>query len=304
MHPIDAAILRTVLYADIFHFPMSADEIHHFLIHCQVVPYSEVCARLDASPDLRRLLCHASGYYAWHERAEIIAIRQQRAGAAAALWTQALRYGRWLARLPFVRMVAVTGALSMENADDDDDLDYMIVTEPGRVWLARLFAVTLVRIVQIRGPIICPNYVVAANALTQNRRDLFIAHEVTQMIPLYGWSLYDDLRACNDWVRGELPNAETPFHTVQRITTGAGWTQLKRSLEALLGGGLGDRLEHWERQRKQRRFAGALQTPHSAAQVDETQVKGHFNDYGYSVMRAYRERLSRCGLVEQPVSGD
>ncbi|MFN8450301.1 MAG: hypothetical protein U0521_17370 [Anaerolineae bacterium] len=41
------------------------------------------------------------------------------------------------ARLPPVRMVALTGALVVRNAsDNDDDLDYVLVTRRG-AWIAR-----------------------------------------------------------------------------------------------------------------------------------------------------------------------
>lgn len=304
MNRIDSAILRTVLYADIFHFPMSAAEIHHFLIHNECVPLAIVDDRLQNSPYLREVLHYADGYYARYDRAEIIALRHQRKAAAAELWPQAVRYGRWLARLPFVRMVAVTGALSMENADSDDDLDYMVVTEPGRVWLARLLAVMMVRVVQLRGPIICPNYVVASNALAQTRHDLFIAHEVVQMIPLYGQAIYHELRDLNEWAAGELPNAGEPFHSAEPVTSGFGWSALKNGLEWLLGGQVGQWLENWEHRRKLRRFSEAMETPYSAALIDETQVKGHFNDYGHGVMREYHERLVSFGLIELPATGD
>jgi hypothetical protein len=304
MNRIECAILRTVLYADIFHYPMSAAEIHHFLIHDEAVTRAIVDDRLQNSPQLRQMLHEEGGYYARYDRAEIIALRHQREQAAAGLWVQAIKYGRWLARLPFVRMVAVTGALSMHNADEDDDLDYMIVTEPGRVWLARLFAVMLVRVVKIRGPLLCPNYVVASTALEQTRHDLFIAHEIVQMIPLYGQDIYEHMREINRWSDAEMPNAVKPFHDVERVTTGVLWSLLKRGMETMLGGRLGQRMEQWEHQRKLKRFADALETPHSAAQIDETQVKGHFNDYGHGVLLEYYERLNEFGLHELPATGD
>jgi len=53
--------------------------------------------------------------------------------AAAGIWPKAVGYGQAIARLPFVQMVAVTGALAMDNADAGDDLDYFIVTESDRL---------------------------------------------------------------------------------------------------------------------------------------------------------------------------
>lgn len=304
MDRLEIAILRTILYGDIFDFPMTAAEIHHFLIHDEALPPETVARTLRESERLGKLLYTEHGYYARADRPEIIALRCTREEAAPHLWEQARRYGRWLARLPFVRMVALTGALTMRNADAGDDLDYMLISEPGRVWLARLFAVILVRVVRLRGVTICPNYVVAADALHQSRQDLFIAHEIAQMVPLFGYDYYHQFRQINLWAEDHLPNAHSTFHTEPAHHLQGRWRACKRTAERLLSGRPGNMLEHWEYRRKLRRFATQMQTPHSAAELDASQVKGHFNDYGYAVMHAYADRLEAFGLIAQPAPGD
>lgn len=309
MHPLETAILRTVLYGDVFRFAMTVEEIHHFLIHDEAVSLAEVQAALARSALLRERLCMAQGYIACSP--ELIALRAERARVTQVLWARAERYGRWLARLPFVRMVAVTGALAMHNpAGEDDDLDYLIVTAGGRVWLARAGAVLLVRLARLRGVVICPNYVLAEDALTQTRDDLYIAHEVTQVVPLYGVAVYDALRCANPWTYNHLPNARAVYHAQPgEAGLGLGWGGLKRVLERLLSGRLGAALEAWEYRRKLRRFAREMQTPRSAARLDTTQVKGHFNDHGQRVLCHYQERLARYGVAHDgdarlPLAGD
>src|SRR5689334_1079757 len=128
MQPLEAAILRTVLYADVFDFPMKPEEIHHFLISDEPISLSEINQTLRQSRWLRQKLQHIDEYVIYKGRAEITRIRQKREAASQDLWPQALYWGRWLAALPFVRMVALTGALAVRNAaDGDDDLDYMLI---------------------------------------------------------------------------------------------------------------------------------------------------------------------------------
>jgi hypothetical protein len=234
----------------------------------------------------------ADGYVAVNS--ELIPVRAARSAVSERMWAQAQTYGRWLARLPFVRMVALTGALAMHNpSGENDDLDYLIVTARGRVWLARGFAVLLVRLARLRGTVICPNYVLAEDALKQSRQDLYIAHEVTQVVPLYGRSVYETLRAANRWTDIYLPNARCVFRDEAESHAEPIWAGLKRILEGVLSGKIGDALEGWEYRRKLRRFARDMQTPHSAARLDNTQVKGHFHDHGHLVLQRYRELL-RC----------
>src|SRR5690606_4906559 len=138
-----------------------------------------------------------------------------------------------------------------------------------------------------RGVIICPNYVLSENALAQQKRDLFIAHEICQMRPLYGQELYWRFRAINHWSCQHLPNAEALLDPTPEYALSPLWKRVKSGLEVVLGGLLGDMLERWEYRRKLRRFAGEMKHPHSAAQLDEQQVKGHFNDYGHPVLHKY-----------------
>lgn len=303
MEAIESAILRTVLYADVFHFALTPAEIHHFLIQDKPVDDDTVQEWLMNSAFLRQKLTCEAGYVVLHGREELIPLRAARDAASQVLWPRALRYGRWLSRLPFVRMVALTGALAMRNpTDSHDDLDYLLVTTPQRVWLARAFSIILVRLARLQGVEICPNYVLAESNLRQERHNIFIAHEVTQMVPLYGHQFYWQLRECNPWVYDYLPNADGVFHTEAEKLSGRGWKMFKSALESLLGGAIGDRLENWEYRRKLRRFATQMQTPHSSARLDANQIKGHFNDHGHFVLQQYAERLREYGLEQQPVA--
>jgi hypothetical protein len=305
LNPTEAAILKTVIYADIFDFPLTRPELHHYLIAENPISYEQIEHTLATSSVLHDALDFEGEYVICAGRHAIIAVRLKREAASVHLWNEALHYGDWLARLPFVRMVALTGALAVRNASDsDDDLDYVLVTTPGRVWIARAFAILLVRLAAQRGVVVCPNYVLAESALLQEKQDLFMAHEVAQMVPLYGLALYRAMRDQNDWVADYLPNASAAFYAEAERTPGRGWGWLKRGAELVLGGRLGDALENWEYRRKLRRFAADLQTPHSAAQLDDQHVKGHFNDHGHPVIQQFSERLRQYNLEALPLAGD
>jgi hypothetical protein len=303
LQPVDAAIMRTILYGDVFDCALTAEEIHHYLIHHQPVPMEVVCDALATSSYLRDQLYTENGYFTRADRRELIALRLERREIALAMWESAARYGRWLSRLPFVRMVALTGALAAQNPSrKQDDYDYLLVTQTGRVWLARAFAILLVRFGKLRGVVICPNYVLAEDALAQTRRNLFMAREVAQMVPFYGHHIYSAMREANRWTDGHLPNALTAFYIQLDTEKKDGWYRLKYGVEYLLGGWLGNRLEGWEYQRKLRRFAREMKTPNSAAQLDTAHVKGHFNDHGHPVLLHYFERLRAFQLDDSLIA--
>jgi len=303
MNAVEDAIIRTILYADVFNFPLTVEEIHHFLIAPLPLHLEQIRAALNGSPRLRAVIRRIDEFFVWEGRESIVAVRRQRDQAANLLLPQALFWGRWLARLPFVRMVAITGALSMRNCSDrDDDLDYLIVSAAGRVWLTRLLCVALVRIGKLHGVTICPNYVLAENALQQDRQDLFIAHEIVQMLPIHGMTTYAAIRASNAWVDCHLANASGPFYPLPDYAPGGLWSWIKRGLEWLLNGSLGSCIERWEYRRKLRRFASELSLPNHAARLDESRVKGHFRDHGHPVLIQYADRLRMAHVTTEEVT--
>lgn len=294
MQPLENSILRTLIYADVFHFPLTEVELHRYLIHYEPVSLQTVQNTLKQSTILQRYLCQADGYIALIDNPSIIDLRKQRESYTRSNWPKAERYGRWLAQIPFVQMVALTGALAVRNpSNPNDDYDYFLITRPGRVWMARLFAVILVRVVRLWGDELCPNYVLAADSLAQQRHDLFMAHEIAQMHLIFGTDLYQQMMSANAWTTRFLPNACTP-------QTPATLNQhLKNGLEWVFSGKLGDWIEAWEYRRKSERFRPKVDAPIADAVIDSSQAKGHFDDHGQRVMRQYEARLHDYGLNQK-----
>ncbi len=288
---VERAILRTVLYADIFSYPLTFSELHRYLIHPQPVDVDTLAYVLQTSAYLARCLEVCEGFITLRSRSELVALRQARQAHSNRLHYLAKAYAHRLASVPFVRMVALTGAVAMHNASHaNDDIDFMLVTAADRVWLARGLAIVLVYWARARGVSLCPNYVVAENRLAQNRQDLYVAHEIAQMLPLYGQAVYQRLWQENAWVNTLLANS-TPFTLSQEVAT----RRWKHAAERALKGGAGNRLEQWEYQRKRRKFQAHLTTAASSAEIDSQTVKGHFNDHGQRVLQAYQVRLEHFG---------
>lgn len=299
IHNIDVAILKTVIYGDIFHFPMTEEEIHHFLIHDEQVEFAVIKERLEFSSFLASSLCFDGTYYALATRPDIFTLRHDREKMMQQLAGRVKTYGRLLMYFPFVEFVGVTGALSMRNpSTDEDDLDYLVVTRPGRVWLARACIILLVRIMRLRKIEICPNYVLASDQLKQARQDLYIAHEIAQLLPLAQTTLYEQLRNQNRWTEDHLANANLPFHELSDSSLSRVGLMLKRGVELVLSTRIGDWVEQWEFRRKSQRFQQQATAPSASAEIDEGHVKGHFQDYGHYVLEQYEKQLLAFQLDE------
>ncbi len=147
-------------------------------------------------------------------------------------------------------MVAVTGSLAMHNVEREADVDYLIVTVPGRLWLCRALVILAGRFAVRDGIRICPNYIVSLNSLRFQDRSLYSAHELVQMVPIAGMDVYARLRAENSWVEGFLPNAQgapvKPFQSSQRVASQLG----RPTFEAIMRILPFTWIERWEMKRK------------------------------------------------------
>jgi hypothetical protein len=289
-----AAVRRTLAYADLFDYPLSAHELHRYL-HDTPVTLEEMCALLaDGVSGVEA----NDGYYALAGRLWTVAERQRRAAISARLTGRLWLYTKVLKYLPFVRMVALTGSLSMQNVDGRVDIDLMVITAVGRVWLGRAAVILVVRLARLAHDSLCPNFVVAENALELGDPSIYGAHELAQMVPLCGRDMYHHLWASNPHLTRHLPNARARPMPDERLQPLA--QAVKQGAERLLGGAVGDWLERWERRRKIARLNGQQATPTAEIVLSADQCKGHFDRHRARVLAAYQDRLVHLDRGESP----
>ena len=235
-------LLKPILYADIFDYPLTGAEIHRFL-ECKATK-QQVDTRLAQATKDGHLL-RINGFYCLPNRAHLADKRKDRFGVSQTLWLQATRYGQRLAGLPFVRMVAVTGALAVNNPRNGvDDIDYLIVTQPGRLWLCRAMIIALVRAGHLRGVHLCPNYIITQNAL-DFEPDFFVAREMLQMQPVYGRDVYLSVIERNSWTTRYFPQGGSANLQKLNGDLPPPARGLKKIAETALAGFPGDTLERW-----------------------------------------------------------
>lgn len=285
---LEQAILETLAYSDVFDYPLRIEEIHRYL------PVSATLQELrEALDGASSLVACQQGYYLLAGREAIVSVRLRREANSRPALNRAMLIGRVLCRLPFIRMVTLTGSLALLNSDESGDLDYMLVAAPGRVWTARGFALLLGRLTGRSGYTLCPNLIVSERALEWNQRDLYSAREICQMIPIAGEQVYARLRSKNAWTNELLPNAsgKPPLAEAGRRSGRA----MQSLLEWPLRGALGDRIERWEMERKVRRFT---QQPGFGEETcfDADICQGNFDHHGAQTREALQQRLMHLGI--------
>lgn len=284
------AILNTVVYADIFDYPLTLVEIHRYLTGSNA-SLKAVSEAIVSGGFLRKV----GQYYTLPGRERIVETREQREQVAVRLWHEAIRYGQIIASLPFVRMVAITGSLAMRNVDDDADIDYLIVTMPGRLWLARLLSLVVTRLAAFRGISLCPNFLLTQNMLEIPEHSLYSAHEFVQMVPLSGMELFHRMQSLNPWVRDFLPNAYGLSKSTGDYPVVDSAPLFRPLLEWILLTPPGAWLERWEMDRKIRKLS--RQNPDNPEAIFSADIcKGHANRHGLRTKLSMDERLAHLEL--------
>ena len=208
---MEKAILRTLAYADVFDYPLTREEIWRWLISENREKFAH---SLQFTLDSRQIRV-TDGFYYLHNRKEIVKLREQREAWSQSKFKIARRVAPWLRLIPWIKLIGVTGALAMNNADKEDDIDLLIITSKNRLWLTRGLVVSFLRLAGVYrrpGKIkdkICPNMLLDGKHLSmpKKERDLFSAHEVLQMKLLWqkGRTHQRFLKA-NQWSKEFLPN--------------------------------------------------------------------------------------------------
>lgn len=284
----DVAILRTVAYASVFESPASLAELHRTLMD---LPLSRaaLAARLRGT-FLSQWLGMTDGLVHLRGREQWVALRRARQRRSRALIERHRSVLDLLARLPFVRLVALSGACARDNAADED-VDVFLVAKRGRAWSVCLALMLLCKALGVRRTL-CANYIVDETLLALPENDLFTASEIVGLRPLAGRETYRRFVEANAWVAVRFPNF---LRRYRRESQQLPEPACPRWLEALLEAGPAPLLERlsrrWLGARLRRKAAGA-----PGVALSPQRLKLHTHDHRPSVSASFAEALRQVGL--------
>lgn len=210
------SILATLAYHDIFNYPLTESEIHSYLIgnKSSLVKVNKELAqlvqekRIDKNQEL----------YFLNRRNNLPLIRRKRQKFSRDKFKKAAFFSSILRLAPSIELVAISGALSMENSTKADDIDLVIVTSKNALWVTRFFA-NLTLLPYKRSPNsrkqkdkACLNIFLDKKALKITDENLYTAHEICQMKPIWDRNnVYKKFIRANIWVKQYLPNWEPSY---------------------------------------------------------------------------------------------
>ncbi len=208
-------ILKTLVYSDIFDYPLTVREMAHYLISDTKIGDKVIQKHLKVLTDAKQIYTDGDFYF-FKNRNNIVELRKQREEWSKEKWEIARKTASKLKMIPTVKMIGVTGALAMGNCKKDDDVDLLIITSRNSLWLTRLLLVLSAPFLGInrRKPNdlninnkICFNLFLDEDHLKIEPENLFLAHEIAQVKVIYDKDdIYEKFMQENKWVRNFLPN--------------------------------------------------------------------------------------------------
>jgi len=305
MEELKHAVMKAILYFDIFSFPLRQEEIHRF---CGIkAKPGEVGLALEELLAERRAWV-SRGYFMAQPREEWVDKREENYKISNKLMKRARRNAQLISQFPFVRTVAISGSLSKYSADEHADIDYFIIARSGRLWICRSLLHFFKKLTFLSGKQhgFCMNYFLDEEELELKDKNYYTALESITVIPMFGASAQRAFFRANEWLQLYFPNCDPNLQLNGHIPEQH--SRLKRWAERLLSGKWANGLDHllrrftvwwWRHKLKLRGFP--MQYFDHDFRATRGESKNHPNDHQRFILAAFQQRIraheERCGCL-------
>ncbi len=261
-------ILKTIKYFDIQDHCLTLLEIHKYLLTSQPVAentennsadleqysLSNILNNLEGLV-AKNLIQQHSGFYFISGRTDLVAKRLQNNFYATPRLKRAAKFLPFVRHIPFIRAVALTGSEALNNSKEGSDIDLLVLTKPGRIWLGRVFLTTYFQILGIRrhGDLVedrfCLNHYIEEGKVISEDQNIYTAIEYVSLVPYFGaGEIYSFQKKNLNWIKKYLNQPQLVEYKTKKAS---GW---QKALEVLLDNTVGDYLEKLAGKMQRRRI--------------------------------------------------
>ena len=231
------ALIETLLYFDIFNYPLRIDELVEF---CQGYRIDKTTAEAELAYLLeKKMIQKEDDFFIISTDRSIVNRRKIGNELAQIKMKLALKMSDFISRFPFVRCVCISGSLSKNFMSKDSDIDFFIITSPNRLWLCRGLLVLYKKVFLFNShKHFCINYYLDTKTLEIPDHNLFTATEISFLKPTYNPSVFEEFMHKNSWTQCYYPNKPKEQFYSNKPPSG-----IKNALEKLLNGRLSEQLD-------------------------------------------------------------
>ena len=202
------SISKVITYYEFFGYAPSISETHKFL-NCNI-PKPKFLQLIKGFAKKKKIIV-SNNRIAFSSK--IIKRSLDQEFRANRLLKQAKPLLKLFSFIPTLRLIGISGSLSMNQLKKNDDLDLFVITKGRYIWLTR-FAVLLLKkflsyLMIYPAGRLCFNLFFSQPFLTvpKNKQNLYIGHEILQLkIITDKDKIYDDFLYSNKWIKKFFPN--------------------------------------------------------------------------------------------------
>lgn len=217
MQSLSRCVLATLLYSDVFGYPLTIDEIRKRLLFLEL-PETNWQKKLEHVLGNLPGISEKNGYYYTYRHSQSVEERMRRAQYSFKKIQRAKKFAEVLKWIPTIELVALTGAVAVEYGKKDDDIDFLIITKSECLWITRFFVTVLFDLLRVRrqpqdsmyNNKFCLNMFLDCRhlALVKKEHDVYSAYELMQMKVLWERdTAFQKFLRANFWIKKLLPNA-------------------------------------------------------------------------------------------------
>ncbi len=205
-----SAILHILRYYAVFDYPPLLSEIHRF--YPQQISLSSLEDYLNKLVRSNELF-YNDGRYARNSAVFVRYLEKER--ISQALIADFRSIVGWFGQIPTVKLIGISGSLSMLDADSHDDIDLFVITSRDTLWITRAWVLLITRVMSLAGnktmKNLCWNIFMDEDSLQlpSDKKNEYTAHELLQIKVMYDERYFHHkLLVSNDWVGEMFPNVQ------------------------------------------------------------------------------------------------
>lgn len=211
INPCKISIIKTISYSSFFGFPLGFYEITNNLISQKKFTEKLIKKNLEELVSAK-VVRKTKGRFIIAGEKNID--REKRLKITSQILEKNKPHLKIISKIPWIKMIALTGSVANQNADKNADIDLLFITESNRLWICRGLVFVVLKII---GKLpnekdkreICPNIFVEENNLgwSKKKRNLYVAQNIISMKP-YLWrdGIYFKFIKANNWISKYYPN--------------------------------------------------------------------------------------------------
>jgi hypothetical protein len=217
MDSLEKSVLRTIIYYDIFDYPLTVMELWQWLwkYKCKL---SKLVFCLKNSENLQKYIETKNGFYFLKGRKDLLDIRKTRRDYSVQKWKIALRAAKFLRAVPFLKTIILCNSVAYFNAKKNSDVDFFIIVKDGYLWLTRFLIIVFLHFLRMRihgdkiNNRICLSFYISDDNLDLKKltykNDIHFCYWLLHFIPIFDNGTYKHLLNKNKWLKDYIPRAK------------------------------------------------------------------------------------------------